>query len=541
MTLRPEVEAPDQSDHMTLDSRIIQLAGEHTADAVRLLEEAIRIPADFVNRPPADGGDPDCGTSNHEGPRLEYLRREIIELGAVDAPADVGYDEFGNLVWSVHDPGDGIPPAEKTVVYLDGHTDTVAALRPRWLEAIGGGIDAYDGLVDRARIDHEFLRRELGHLPPSAAWRHLVWGRGAADQLGGVVCQLIATRIMRELRELGALRGVIVRSMATVAEEENDGGGAMYLMRDVLPGTGADHVPDAVILTEGTGCARDGALGIYRGQRGRMQIEVEVTGTSCHGSMPWEGRNPLEYGGAMLAEAADLHARGVGFGDDPFLGPGSRTASLASLVTPSDCAVPERFTFRLDRRLTLGETPAQALADVEAMATVGRARAAGLRVDVRVPDYDRPTWRGYRPSNPQIYAGWTTPAEHPAIECAVEAYRRVVTPQVEAILAGGEASPAEETGGDQLHLRREPRVARWVFSTDGVGYPLPADDDSIAVPAAKHWVASGAFKHPAMFGFGPGIEQNTHKIGECVDARELAPVVAMLARFPSLYRATQGR
>ena len=40
-----------------------------------------------------------------------------------------------------------------------------------------------------------------------------------------------------------------------------------------------------------------------------------------------------------------------------------------------------------------------------------------------------------------------------------------------------------------------------------------------------------------MFGFGPGIEQNTHKIGECVDLRELEHAVALLARFPSAFVA----
>ena len=44
------------------------------------------------------------------------------------------------------------------------------------------------------------------------------------------------------------------------------------------------------------------------------------------------------------------------------------------------------------------------------------------------------------------------------------------------------------------------------------------------------------FVYPAMFGLGPGIEHNTHKIGECVDTRELAPVMAFYARFPSLHR-----
>ena len=56
------------------------------------------------------------------------------------------------------------------------------------------------------------------------------------------------------------------------------------------------------------------------------------------------------------------------------------------------------------------------------------------------------------------------------------------------------------------------------------------------MPAGKRWVEAGAFRHSAMFGFGPGHEENTHKIGECVDSREIPPVVALYARFPSLYR-----
>ena len=40
-----------------------------------------------------------------------------------------------------------------------------------------------------------------------------------------------------------------------------------------------------------------------------------------------------------------------------------------------------------------------------------------------------------------------------------------------------------------------------------------------------------------MFGIGPGIEQNTHEMGECVDRRELQHAIAFLARFPSLFAA----
>jgi len=318
-----------------------------------------------------------------------------------------------------------------------------------------------------------------------------------------------------------------VRSYATVSEEDHDGGGPMFVMRHELAGAGPERIPDVVVLTEGTGCARQGAVGIYRGQRGRMQIELVVTGRSCHGSMPDEGLNPLEYGAAIVAEAARYHAEGRGMGEHPFLGRGTRTASWAHLDTPSDCAVPERFTVRFDRRLTAGEDPKRALADVAALPAVQQARRAGLRVEVRVPEYTRPTWRGHVPANPQIYPGWVTPAEHPAIEVATDAYRRVATPLVEA----------EGPGGG---LRRQPRVGRWVFSTDGVGYPLPLDWTKLAVPDSKRWVQSGTVRHPAMFGIGPGIEQNTHKIGECVDAREMPLVVAVLARFPSSYRRRVG-
>ncbi|MDH3299624.1 MAG: peptidase dimerization domain-containing protein [Acidimicrobiia bacterium] len=510
------------TDRDDLDARIADLSERYLDLAVAILKESIRLPADYADRPTDKGGDPACGLSNHERPRLEFLKQTIVDVGAVRFPDDVRFDDYGNLVWSVTDPEDGIHPDDKIVIYFDGHTDTVNALRSAWRDKLGG-IDAYDGLVDPEAVDREFLRSELGHLPPDDQWDHLVFGRGSADQLSGVVSQIVATKIALELAPEGALRGVIIRAYGTVCEEDNDGGGPMYVVREVLPGAGPARIPDVVILTEGTGDANKGALGIYRGQRGRMQIEVTVTGRSCHGSMPWEGLNPLEHGAAILAEAARRHDTGDGFLDDPFLGRGTRTASWSQLDTPSDCAVPDRFRFRFDRRLTVGEQPARALGDIESLDSVQAARDAGLTVDVSVPVYTEPTWNGYVLGNEQIYMGWATPADHPAIETAVRVYESVVAPQV-----------TERSTGDG-GLRAEARVDRWIFSTDGVGFPIPDDDDTIDVPAGKNWVSHDGYKHPAMFGFGAGIEQNTHKIGECVDSRELRLAIAFLARFPSAY------
>ncbi|KAH3757735.1 M20/M25/M40 family metallo-hydrolase [Pelomyxa schiedti] len=507
----------------SLDEQIAALAKKYLPVAVSILREAIRIPADHVT-----SDDPRCGLSNHERPRLEVLKRSIIEHRAVDRPEDVYFDDFGNIVWTAQDPTDGIPPEKKKVVYFDGHTDTVNALRDQWASRVGPGLDSYNGLVDPAQVNETALKRELGFVPPRDEWDHLVWGRGAADQLAGVISQILATKIMLELRPLGALRGVIIRSYGTVAEEDNDGGAPMYVCSKVLPHASPDLIPDAVIYTEGTGDSRLplGSLGIYRGQRGRMQIEVDVIGKSCHGSMPWEGRNPLEAGSLIIAEAAAKYQKREGFKDDAFLCHGTRTASWAVLQTPSDCAVPERFTFRFDRRLTVGESAEQALLDVETLDSVKDARAKGFTVDVRVPLYTDATWKGFRLNNKQIYNAWITPEEHPAIQAAVAAYKAVVTPHI----VEGKVSLIPAT----------PRVSRWIFSTDGVGFIVPSPTTSVGidVPATKLWVDDGKTSHPAMFGIGAGFEQNTHKIGECVDSRELQHAIAFLSRFPSMLAAS---
>ena len=515
------IEFPSGTPAAELDGEIVKLAEKYAPLASKILKEAIRIPEDHVAEDPA------CGTSNHEGPRVEYLKKEIAECGAVEKESDVFFDEFGCLVWTVSDPEDDVPLLDKKVIYFDGHTDTVNPLPGEWTRKIGGGVDVYKGLTDATRVNETFLRSELGYLPPKSEWHHLIFGRGGADQLSGVVAQIITTKILLELRHLGSLKGVIVRSYGTVAEEDNDGGGPMHVMNKVLP-QHPELIPDVVLHTEGTGDTQKGACGIYIGQRGRMQIQVEIIGRSSHGSMPWEGLNPLEYGSRIIAEAQERFNQGVGFLTDPFLGGGTRTASHCEVSTPSTCAVPASFRFRFDRRMTVGETPAMCLEDINQFRSVQDARADGLTVQIKVPHYKKKTWVGYTPDNAEVYMGWMTPPTHPSVHSAYESWKRVVT----HTHLGGEG---ESKIFDPTQIQAEPRLDRWIFSTDGVGYPVKKSLNLFQVPAKKMWVEAGEYHHPAQIGMGIGFEQNTHKIGEFVDERHFPAAIAFMARFPSLY------
>ncbi|GIS36992.1 MAG: hypothetical protein Ct9H90mP9_0220 [Pseudomonadota bacterium] len=40
-------------------------------------------------------------------------------------------------------------------------------------------------------------------------------------------------------------------------------------------------------------------------------------------------------------------------------------------------------------------------------------------------------------------------------------------------------------------LRKQARVDRWIFSTDGVGFPIPEENKSIDVSERKEWVHAG--------------------------------------------------
>ncbi len=116
-----------------------------------------------------------------------------------------------------------------------------------------------------------------------------VFGRGASDCKALLTCQLIAMRILK--RNNVELKDGLI--LASCADEEHGGRYGFGWM--------AEHHPEKLAapyaVNEGGGVPISAAgnltylLGI--GEKGRLQLEIEVRGTSAHASTPWQGSNAL--------------------------------------------------------------------------------------------------------------------------------------------------------------------------------------------------------------------------------------------------------
>ncbi len=352
---------------------------------------------------------------------------------------EVKIDGFGNVLGRV---GDG-----PRVVAIDGHVDTVGVGDPgTWAR------DPYGGAVEGG----------------------VVYGRGASDQEAGVAAAVYGARIAKEL---GLLDGVTLWVSGTVMEEDCDGLCWQYLLREKVLS------PEVVVITEPTD------LAVYRGHRGRMEIEVRTQGRSAHGSAPERGVNAIYRMAPIIREIERLNDD-LAASADPFLGKGSVTISDIRSTSPSLCAVADSCTIYLDRRLTRGETLEAAVAQIEALPAV---RAAGATV--KVPEYDRATHTGLSYPTRKYYPTWVLDEDHAAVRAGVTAARAA--------------------------LGREPVVGKWVFSTNGIA-------------------TCGMFGVPTV-GFGPANEVYAHTPDDQCPVDHLPRAAAFYALFPGAYLAASAK
>ena len=406
------------------------------------------------------------GESAQEEGHIMRIKQEMEKVGF----DRVEIDKQGNVL--------GYMGSGKTLIGFDAHIDTVGiGNRDNWT------FDPYEGFESE---------EEIG-------------GRGTSDQMGGIVSAVYGAKIMKDLGLLNDKYQVLVTG--TVQEEDCDGLCWEYIVKE-------DHIrPEFVVSTEPT----DG--GIYRGQRGRMEIRVDVKGVSCHGSAPERGDNAIYKMADILQDIRALNENDADEGapikglvkmldqkynpqweEANFLGRGTITVSEIFFTSPSRCAVADSCAVSLDRRMTAGETWESCLEEIRALPSVQKY---GEDVKVSMYQYDRPSWTGCVYPIQCYFPTWVIPRNH-KVTCALEeAYKG---------LYGETRLGTSET---EAMRKARPLVDKWTFSTNGVSI-------------------MGRNGIPCI-GFGPGAEAQAHAPNEKTWKQDLVHCAAVYAALPTIY------
>ena len=410
------------------------------------------------------------GESCDEEAHINCIAEEMKKLGY----DKVEIDPMGNVL--------GYMGTGEKLIAFDSHIDTVGIGNiDNW------SFDPYEGFESDTEIG----------------------GRGTSDQLGGIVSSVYGAKIMKDLGLLP--EGYTVVVVGTVQEEDCDGLCWQYIINE-------DKLrPEFVVSTEPT----DG--GIYRGQRGRMEIRVEVKGVSCHGSAPERGDNAIYKMADILQDIRSLNENDAAdetevkglvkmldekynpqWKEARFLGRGTVTASEIFFTSPSRCAVADSCAVSLDRRMTAGETWESCLEEIRQLPNV---KKYGEDVTVSMYEYARPSYKGLVYPIECYFPTWVIPEDHKVTKALETAYKN---------LYGESRIGPDET----IEMRKaRPLTDKWTFSTNGVSI-------------------MGRNGIPCI-GFGPGAEAQAHAPNEKTWKQDLVTCAAVYAAIPESYLKTE--
>lgn len=363
--------------------------------------------------------------SGQEKEVAEVLKNQMLDAGFDEA----FIDGLGNVIGRI-----GVGPK---IIAFDGHIDTVDTgnLKNWSFEPFGGEI--HSGFVH---------------------------GRGTVDQKGGPAAFVTAGKI---IKDLDLCKDKTIYFVGSVMEEDCDGLCWKYIIEE-------DKIrPEVVVSTEPTN------LNIYRGHRGRMEIEVSFKGLSSHGSAPERGKNAIYDASRFCLEIEKLNET---LASDEFLGKGSVTVSEFISGSPSLCAVADFAKVHLDRRLTWGETKETAMEEI-------RRIIDGIDAFAEVLYYNGIAFTGKGYGMEKYFPTWKIEETQHSVKTAVNAFK-------------------------QLN-EKDPVVDKWTFSTNGV-------------------VINGIYKIPVI-GFGPGNEVLAHAPDEKVPVADLEQASAFYAHFANLF------
>ena len=367
-------------------------------------------------------------------PSMESQIREVGERAEDEMRKlgfdDVWWDKMGNVVGRI---GNG-----PTKLLYDSHIDTVGIGNPSEWEW-----DPFEGKVENG----------------------ILYARGACDEKGSTPGMIYGLALAKELGLLDGITGYYFGNM----EEWNDGSAcdAFFNVEGIEP--------DFVVIGEPT------RMQVYRGQKGRVEMQVVAQGKSAHAAANHLGDNPIYKLLPIIDAISKLEPE---FKDDPFLGNGRVTVTDMIVDTPSINAVPNQAKIYIDRRLTFGEDPQDELARIKGI--------IGDRDDISasILTYEEPSYTGFVYPLDKIYPAWSLAEDHPFV------------------------AAGQKTG--ELLWGEMPPSYKWNFSTNGIFWAGKAGIPSI--------------------GFGPGDEVHAHTVIDQVPLDDVVRATEWYALLPALIK-----
>ena len=226
-----------------------------------------------------------------------------------------------------------------------------------------------------------------------------------------------------------------------------------------------DRYPaDIVVIGESTECE------LAIGQRGRGELLVETFGTAAHSSTPHLGVNAVKQMATVIERLSRIEQP-----YHPVLGHGvMEVTDVKSNPYPGLSVIPEHCAATFDRRLLVEETEESLLASLEPALNEVRAEISSLDVRISIPSTDVTTYPGTPLVAPKFSPAWLFASDHPAVEAGLAAL-------------------------SQAGLQTVTRT--YSFCTNG------------SESAGRRGIPT--------IGFGPGSEEQAHRVDECLPVEQL--------------------
>ncbi|ADY55680.1 peptidase dimerization domain protein [Syntrophobotulus glycolicus DSM 8271] len=327
-------------------------------------------------------------------PALSGAEKGVADLYLAEMEK-LGYDRYfrdkwGNVIGIIEGTEPG--PAIMYNAHLD-HVDT--GDYSEW-----GGYDPYGAEIDVNEMENQdrdgYEQAEVIH------------GRAAADVKGGGACQIYSGKIMIELRKLGyPIKGRYIFT-GVVLEEPAEQLGMIKLIEDTFPEEGIDY--DGVVSCEAT------SLKLYLGHRGRVELQVTVSGTTSHGSAPWLGVNAVNKATKLIDRVEESIA--AQRRTDEHLGNSSIALTIINCTPGSMCIVPDRCHITYDRRFVPGETFKGCVEEIQKIIDGLTEEDPEFRAAVEIATVPRTTYTGLTVAVPNVKQAWKISPEHPFAKAA---------------------------------------------------------------------------------------------------------------------------